>query len=165
MSTSNSVIILYSLEPSVKSVATYYREKGRLEMRVSKVIGITMLLFAVIIIASTANAGNTAQSQEVRMLDTRLIQLEQRLYSIESNMNRLQQSIYSQRSVAPTSTLDQEILLIREQLQNLTLRVTETECGLLKLDERTASSRTGSVRPTDPCRVNPTAPLRLPTRP
>ena len=101
------------------------------------------------------------------MLDTRLIQLEQRLYSIESNINRLQQSIYSQRSTAPTSTLDQEILLIREQLQNLTLRVTETECGLLKLDERTATSRTGSgtPRPTDPCRVNPTAQLRLPTRP
>ena len=135
-------------------------------MSVSKFIGITIVLCAVIVIVTKANAGNSVQSQEVRMLDTRLIQLEQRLYSIESNMNRLQQSIYSQRSAAPTSTLDQEILLIREQLQNLTLRVTETECGLLKLDERTATSRTGSgTRPTDPCRVNPTAPLRLPTRP
>jgi hypothetical protein len=100
------------------------------------------------------------------MLDTRINQLEQRLYSLESSINRLQQSTYSQSSVAPVSTFDHELNSIREQLQNLTLRVSETECGLLKLDERTASSRTGSgTRPTDPCRMNPNAPLRLPARP
>jgi chromosome segregation ATPase len=132
-------------------------------MGASKLIGITIVLCAVIVIVTTANAGNTVQSQEVRMLETRINQLEQRLYSIESNINRIQQSAYLQRS-GPSSTSDQDMHLIREQLQNLTLRVSETECGLLKLDERTATSRRGTAA-NDPCRANPAAPLRLPSRP
>jgi chromosome segregation ATPase len=98
------------------------------------------------------------------MLDTRITQLEQRLYSIETSLNRLQQSTYSQRSAPTASTFDPEISLLREQLQNVTLRLNEIECGLLKLDERTATSRRGT--PTnDPCRANPAAPLRFPSRP
>jgi hypothetical protein len=135
-------------------------------MRVSKFSGISIVLCLVIVIVTTVDAGNTVQSQDVRILDTRLTQLEQRLYSIESSINRLQQSNLSQRSVAPASNYDPEINLIREQLHNLTVKVTDIECGLLKLDERTTTTRSGSgTRPTDPCRANPSAPLRLSTRP
>jgi predicted RNase H-like nuclease (RuvC/YqgF family) len=140
-------------------------------MQPAKLIAITIALCTVIVIVASANAGNTAQSQDVRILDRRITVLEQRLYSIESSINRLEQSAFSQRStVPPTSARDSEINLIREEIQKLELRVAETECGLLKLDERTTPSssdtRRGSgSRPTDPCRINPSAPLRLSTRP
>jgi len=141
-------------------------------MRVLKLFEIAMVCCIVIVIVANASAGKTAQSQqELRILDRRMTVLEQRLYSIESSLNRLEQSALSQRSaVPPTSARDSEINSLREEIRNLTLRLTEAECGLLKLDERTATSagntRKGSgMRPTDPCRVNPNAPLRLSTRP
>lgn len=146
---------------------TKLREKVKVRMRVSKLAGISIVLCAVIVIITTAYAGNTVQSQDVRMLDSRITQLEQRLYSIESRINRLEQFNVTQRSASPTpSTRDPELNVISDQIQNLTLRVSETECGLLKLDERTATTRKGpGTRPSDPCRVNAAAPLRLSTRP
>ena len=141
-------------------------------MRVLKPFGIAIVCCAVILIVANASAGESAQSQQdVRILDRRMTLLEQRLYSIESIINRLEQSALSQRSaVPPTSARDSEINSLREEIRNLTLRLTEAECGLLKLDERTATSAGGTrkglgTRPTDPCRVNPNAPLRLSTRP
>jgi len=141
-------------------------------MRILKLFGIAIVCCIVIVIVANASAGKTAQSQqEVRILDRRMTVLEQRLYSIESSLNRLEQSALSQRSaVPPTSARDSEINSLREEIRNLTLRLMEAECGLLKLDERTGTSAGGTrkgsgTRPTDPCRVNPNAPLRLSTRP
>ena len=116
-----------------------------------------------------STSGFAETTQDVISLDRRISSIEQRLYSIESNISRLQQSAYSSRSPAPQpSARDQEINLIRGDIQTLQLRLNEIECGLVKLDERTASvreNRTGGAKTPDPCRLNPDTPLHLSTRP
>ena len=110
-------------------------------------------------------------TQDLRSLDRRISSLEQRFYSLESSISRLQQSALSQRlPVPPPSARDQEINLIREDIQRLSLRLSELECGLLKLDERTTVSvrdnrKNAAAKTTDPCRLNAATPLRLSTRP
>ena len=92
--------------------------------------------------------------------------LEQRFYSLETSMNRLQQVITSQRSTGSSSDLrSQEVDQLQAEVQRLQLRLNEVECGLLKIDERTVNRRSGEARPADPCRQNPNTPLRLPSRP
>jgi len=116
-----------------------------------------------------STSGFAETTQDVISLDRRISSIEQRLYSIESNISRLQQSAYSSRSPAPQpNARDQEINLIRGDIQTLQLRLNEIECGLVKLDERTASvreNRTGGAKTPDPCRLNPDTPLHLSTRP
>ena len=110
-------------------------------------------------------------SQDTRSLDRRISSLEQRLYSIEASINRLQQASISPRPQASQpSTRDQEVYLLRGEIQKLQLRVDEIECGLVKLDERTKSPAVREGRRTattsaDPCRLNPATPLHLSTRP
>jgi predicted RNase H-like nuclease (RuvC/YqgF family) len=139
-----------------------------LGMVLCTVIGIMANVYAGKV--SSASEGMT-KTQDVRSLDRRISSLEQRLYSIESSISRLQQSAVSPRSQVPQSIArDQEINLIRVDMQALRLRLSEIECGLLKLDERTTVSvrdnrKTAGGKPADPCRLNPATPLRLSTRP
>jgi hypothetical protein len=92
--------------------------------------------------------------------------LEQRFYTLDSSMNRLQQLVASQRSTAPASDpRDGAINQIAEEIQRMQLRLVELQCGLVKLDERTATRRSGEPKSTDPCRANPDTPLRLSARP
>ena len=104
--------------------------------------------------------------QEVLRLETRLNQLEQRLYSIDTSIRNLeQQSRIGGRASQGVSAQDLELL--RSQIQTLQLRLVEDECSLARLDERTLSpamrnSRRQSGVRSDPCRVNVDAPLRLP---
>jgi len=111
------------------------------------------------------------KTQDVGSLDRRITSIEQRLYSIESSISRLQQSALSERSrVSQPIPRDQEIDLVRADIQRLQLRLNEVECGLLKLDERTAVSvrdnlKSPGPKTVDPCRQNPSTPLRLSTRP
>lgn len=113
-----------------------------------------------------------SEPQDVSSLDRRISSLEQRLYSIETSINRLQLAAISERTQAVRSSdRDPEISLLRGEIQALRQRVNEIECGLIKLDERTTSSSireargSAATRITDPCRLNPAAPLRLSTRP
>lgn len=110
-----------------------------------------------------------AATQDPASLDRRISMLEQRFYTLESSMNRLQQFVASQRPAAATSeTNDREITLLSQEIQRLQLRLTEVECGLVRLDERTtpaSARRTGDQKSTDPCRQNAGAPLRLSARP
>jgi hypothetical protein len=128
-------------------------------MQVSKLIAVTVIMTIAIVIVATANANNPVQTQELRVLESRVQMLEQRLYSIESSLNRLQSA--PPRS---SSTSDAEISLMRTEIQNLTNRVSDAECGLLKLDQRTAPART-ATKANDPCRLNPTQPVQLKSRP
>ena len=118
-----------------------------------------------------SSASEAVTTQDVRTLDRRISSLEQRLYAIELSISRLQQSAVSPRAPVPeSSTRDQEINLIRGDMQALQLRLSEIECGLIKLDERTTVSvrdnrNSGGGKPADPCRLNPATPLRLSTRP
>ncbi len=127
-------------------------------MQVPKLIGVTIIMIAIVIVA-TVNANNPAQTQELRTLESRVQMLEQRLYSIESSINRIQTA--PQRS---SSTSDAEVTLMRNEIQNLTARVSDVECGLLKLDQRTTASR-AATKLTDPCRLNATQPVQLQSRP
>jgi hypothetical protein len=126
------------------------------------------LMFAVLgaVIWAIASAGSAGAVQDVAGLDRRISLLEQRFYLLDSSMNRLQQLVASQRSTAPASDpRDREFNQITEEIQRLQLRLVELQCGLVKLDERTATRRGGEAKSTDPCRANPDAPLRFSSRP
>src|SRR5688572_9911089 len=104
----------------------------------------------------TASVRPADAVQDPSSLDRRISMLEQRLFTLDSSMNRLQQLVVSQRSTAPVSDpRDREITQITEEIQRLQLRLVELQCGLLKLDERTATRRSGEPKSTDPCRANP----------
>ena len=119
--------------------------------------------------SSSAFAGIPG-TQDVRSLDRRITSLEMRLYSIETSINRLEQTALSQRSpVLQPDSREPEINLLRREIHTLQLRVNEIECGLIKLDERTTTVRddrtSARARTADPCRLNPATPLRLTARP
>lgn len=132
---------------------------------------LVIVLCAVIGVVANSSRGNSSKAAEVQdpsSLDRRISLLEQRFYSIESNISRLQQYVAAQRpTVSSSSTSERELTLMREEMQRLTLRVAEIECGLVKLDERTtpAARRNAAGKSNDPCRLNPEMPLRLSMRP
>lgn len=130
---------------------------------------LVIVLCAVIgLVASSSRGSSATVPQDVSSLDRRLSLLEQRFYSIESSISRLQTYVASQRPpVSQPTTSDRDVILMREELQRLTLRVTELECGLSKLDERTtpASRRNAAGKSDDPCRTNIDTPVRLSSRP
>ena len=133
-------------------------------------LAIVILIGIVLINSGRGVAGNeAAATQDPAGLDRRISMLEQRFYSLESSINRLQQFVASQRSTdSAPATNDREIRLLSQELQRLHLRMTEIECGLVKLDERTITAsarRSGEQRSTDPCRSSPNTPLRLSARP
>ena len=127
-------------------------------------------LFVVVAVVGMSRGASGAATQDVSSLDRRISMIEQRFYTLETSINRLQQYVTSQRSTGSSSDLrDREVDQLRQEMQRLQLRLTEVECGLLKLDERTVAAavnrRSGEARPADPCRQNPGLPLRLPSRP
>lgn len=132
---------------------------------------VAIAVLAAVVVAGLARGGDASATQDVSGLDRRISMLEQRFYSLESSMNRLQQVVTSQRSTGSSSSdlRDRELDQLRQEVQRLQLRLNEVECGLVKLDERTttagANRRSGEARPADPCRQNPGSPLRLPARP
>ena len=139
-------------------------------------LAVVMILCTVIWMTANVSLGRSSSgveenaTQDNASLDRRISLLEQRFYSLELSINRLQQAAVSQRSTGTQSNIrDAEFNLIREELRRVTLQLAEIECGLLKLDERTVTRRdarrSSETRPTDPCRVNPETPLRLSTRP
>ena len=128
---------------------------------------IALVIGVVVIGLNRGSAG--AETQDISGFDRRISMLEQRFYMLETSMNRLQQSVSSQRSTSSSDLRNREVDELRGELQRLQIRLNEVECGLVKLDERTATAggnrRSGEARPGDPCRLNPGTPLRLPTRP
>ena len=130
-----------------------------------------VVLCAVIGVMASISRGSsataTAETQDVMSLDRRLSLLEQRFYTVESNISRLQTYLASQRpQVSQPNTNDRDIILMRDEIQRLSVRVSELECGLTKLDERTtAPSRRNTTKSGDPCRMNVDTPVRLSTHP
>lgn len=131
-----------------------------------------LLAATVVIIISGRGASPTgaAAMQDITGFDRRINLLEQRFYRLEQSISRLEQHVSSQRSTGSSSgQRDREVDLISQELQRLQLRMNEVECGLLKLDTRTAVTsgdrRSSDARTADPCRQNPSLPLRLPSRP
>src|SRR5258708_1168178 len=126
-----------------------------------------VLLLCVAALAVVARAGRAPEpQQDVIRLETRINQLEQRLYGIETSIRTLEhQSRLG--NVSSRGVSQQDVALLTSQIQALQLRLVEDECGLAKLDERTLSpgardTRRRSGGRNDPCRANFDLPLRLP---
>ena len=128
---------------------------------------LVVLLCVVIGVMASISRGNNS-TQDPGSLDRRLSSLEQRFYMVESSINRLQQYVATQRPpVSQPSPSDRDLILMREELQRVELRMAEIECGLIKLDERTtpATRRNAAAKSNDPCRLTPDTPVRLSTHP
>jgi hypothetical protein len=106
--------------------------------------------------------------QDAIRLETRINQLEQRLYTIETSLRTLEQQsragMVTSRNVTP-----EDLAALRAELQTLELRLADDECAIAKLDERTLTpaARTARARSgarTEPCRLNADTPVRLPER-
>jgi hypothetical protein len=129
------------------------------------VVLIALALITIIRITSAAGSNVTFPQQDVIRLESRLTQIEQRMYSLETSVRTIEQQTriagLSSRSVNP-----EEIAVMHSEIQVLQRRIIEDECALAKLDERTLSPerRRRSGTTTDPCRLNSDAPLRLPDR-
>ena len=138
-------------------------------MNISRQSNLVLVLVLCVVVGTMANVSwgkSSAETQDVGSLDRRISLLEQRFYQVESSINRLQTYVASQRpQVSQPTTSDRDVILIRDEIQRLSLRLSEVECGLLKLDERTATRRNDTQKSNDPCRVNVDTPLRLSARP
>lgn len=112
-------------------------------------------------------------TQDVIGLERRLSMLEQRFNSVELSINRIEQQsrLSGITPSANTRAQDAQVNLLRAQVEALQRRLTEIECGLLRVDERTfapaarEARRSAGTIGNDPCRLNRDAPLRLQGRP
>ena len=112
----------------------------------------------------------TASAQDAAYLDRRIGTLETRLSSIESSMRSLQQQAMISERPTTQPARDPEVTLLRSEVEILNSRLRELECALVRLDERTLSPSAKEARKrtaaqsSDPCRVNPDAPIQLSPR-
>jgi hypothetical protein len=132
------------------------------------VAGLALTALFKIAFAGGANAAPAPQ-QDVLRLETRINQLEQRLYTLDTSIRNLEQQSRLSGTTSRGGVTAQELELLRSHIQALQVRLAENECALAKLDERTLSpamrnSRRQSGVRSDPCRVNADTPLRLPDR-
>jgi CII-binding regulator of phage lambda lysogenization HflD len=112
-------------------------------------------------ISSAARTGPEPQQDLIR-LESRMTQLEQRLYSIDNNLRTLEQSRVT--GTAARGVSQEDLARLQLDVQLLQRRLAEDECALAKLDERTLSPalrRKPGTR-SDPCRSNVDQPLQLP---
>ena len=135
--------------------------------RLRALLGAAVAALVLVVLFQIALAATSAPppQQEVFRLETRLNQLEQRLYQIDTSIRNLEQQ--SRIAGAARGGSSQDVELLRSQIQTLQLRLIEDECALAKLDERTLSAAMRARRQagrTDPCRSNVDTPLRLPER-
>jgi hypothetical protein len=133
-------------------------------MKIFALVGLLVLGTTLLAVKEHA----AAPPQDAIRLETRINQLEQRLYTIETSVRTLEQQsrvgMVTSRSVTP-----EDLAALRAELQTLELRLADDECGIAKLDERTLTpaAHTARVRSgarTEPCRLNADTPVRLPER-
>ena len=115
----------------------------------------------------------SAQQTDI-YLSRRVDQMEQRFYSIESRLSRVEQEQVRPRSSPPifnNPTSESDINLLRTQVDALRLRMGEAECAILRLDERTLSSASrlargrAAVVGTERCRQDTGRAIELSARP
>ena len=128
------------------------------------------VLFLAVVVLIVVTGFKFSPPQDVIRLETRINQLEQRLYTMDASIRNIEQQarIAGAASRGGSVSADEFARLIA-QLQALQVRVMEDECALAKLDERTLTAaqrdaRRKSGAASDPCRNNFEAPLRLPER-
>jgi hypothetical protein len=123
---------------------------------------------------NAANNSDPSAPQDVINLDRRINALEQRFYTVETRINRLEQQSLSNSRSTPTpapSLRDPEVERLRSEIESLKGRVRELECGVVHLDERTLpvsakeAQKRAAGQAKDPCRINSETPVRLSMRP
>lgn len=129
------------------------------------VVGLGVLTVFRITSAARTDVGPTPQ-QDVIRLEQRINQLDQRLFSIENNLRSVEQQ--SRMGSATLRTINPEDLVrLRLEVNALVQRLSEHECALAKLDERTLSPTMRTARrrsgagSNDPCRQNVDTPVQL----
>jgi small-conductance mechanosensitive channel len=127
------------------------------------VLFVVVLAFG-LVMAARSEAGPPPPQDAIR-LDARITQLEQRLYTMETTLRNVEQQA---RLSGMSQRGNDDVTLLRSELQTLQVRVMEDECALAKLDERTLSPAAREARRksagADPCRTNFELPLRPQTR-
>jgi hypothetical protein len=126
-----------------------------------------LVLLTVLRMSSARSDYQPSPAQDVIRLETRINQLEQRLYTMETSIRSIeQQSRLAGAASRGGGVSTDDFARLIAQLQALQVRVMTDECALAKLDERTLTAvqrderrKSGAV--TDPCRNNYEAPLRL----
>ena len=106
-------------------------------------------------------------------LSRRVDQLEQRLYQIDSKIDRVEQEARRPAISSPSviGGNDAEIRALRAEIDSMRIRLGEAECGLLRVDERTlsatarASRKKATVGGTENCRLDPGSSIELSSRP
>ena len=134
---------------------------------IAAVLGLGVAATGLAAFAGTRAAPVPLTQQDVIRLETRLNQMEQRFYTLESSIRSLeQQSRVSGGGLRNGS--DDEVRLLRSEIDLLQRRLTDVECGLAKVDERTLTPAARATRRRaagdDPCRLNFDSPLRIPAR-
>ena len=153
--------------------ANTLQKKLRLLWYVFAVIGIASVIYSGIASFAGSRAAPAVLAQTDPFLDRRINQIEQRFYTIESRINRLeQQSALPGVTPRLPGNNDIETRLLRSQVETLQLRVAELECAALRLDERTLTEAVRRARrestaaaATDRCRLGVNEPLKLSARP
>lgn len=129
-------------------------------------VGLGLVTVFSISSAARTDYGPTSQ-QDVIRLETRINQMEQRLYSIDSNLRNMEQQ--SRLAGAMRGASPEDVARMRLEVQALQNRLAEHECALAKLDERTLSAAMRAARrksgpgSNDPCRLNFDTPVQLST--
>ena len=120
---------------------------------------------AVLRITFAARNGDAPISQQdVIRLESRFSQLETRLNFLDNRLRGVEQQsrLSDSRGVSQTDWAQ-----LRSEFQALQQRVSEYECALAKLDERTLAANARARRKpesgSDPCRANFDLPIRLPS--
>ena len=126
---------------------------------------------AVLVYAAFANLSDSGvqrvEAQSDAYLSRRIDLVEQRFYTLESRMNRVEMDS-RQPSISAVRPSGSEVELqdLRTQIESLRTRLGEAECALLRLDERTltaAQRRTTSAG--EACRRNWGERIMLSVRP
>ncbi|HEY8412083.1 MAG TPA: hypothetical protein VIK76_11795 [Pyrinomonadaceae bacterium] len=132
-----------------------------------KIFALVAFLVLGITIAAVRNDA-AAPPQDAIRLETRINQLEQRLYTIETSIRSLEQQSRI-GSVTSRTVTPEDVAALRAEIQTLELRLADEECAIAKLDERTLTAAARAARQrsgarTEPCRLSPETPVRLPER-
>ena len=119
-------------------------------------------LVTVFRISSAArNEPEPAPQQDVIRLESRMNQLEQRIFAIDTSLRTLEQQSRIASGTLRSANAE-DLARLQVEVQSLQRRLAEHECALAKLDERTLTpARRKPGGSADPCRLNAETPLRL----
>ena len=146
------------------------RQKANILLYAFAIFGAAAIIYSVGF--TLLNGTTTVHAQQDPFLSQRLNRIEQRFSTIETKLIQLEnQSRFPTTSTDLNATRDIELQLIRSQINTLQLRMSEIECGVVRLDERTLSAtakanrKASGINDNDLCRQAPNVPLQLSARP